>query len=139
MLEAFFKVSCLDKFSLIVKVRDRGLKGQPIARYVNDNILEAQRAAVAKAVLTVQASSAEIRSLRVTFAATKPALERKLVDAGRTVSQLEYLVGAGAEPPVKLALARANLHDFEVHRIEALSSFTSREAMGTQSSCRVGV
>ena len=128
MSKAFLKVSCLAKFSLIVNAGDRVLKGQPIARHVNDNILEAQRAAVGKAILIVQASSAEIRSLRVTFATTKPALERKLLDATRTVSQLEYLAGAGAEPPIKLAQARASLHDLEAHRIEALSSCTSREA-----------
>lgn len=123
MLKAFLRVSCLEKFSLIIRARDQVLEDQPIDRYVNDNLFEAQCAAMEKAILTVQSLSAEIRSLRVMFATTKPALERKLVDATCTVSQLEYLVNAGAEPSVKLAFARANLHD-----LEALSSFTAREA-----------
>jgi hypothetical protein len=41
------------------------------------------------------------------------------------VKRLEFLVDAGAEPPVKLALARSSLHELEAQNLEALSSFTS--------------
>ena len=113
---------------LVVKVGDRLLEGQPVARYVNDAILEAHQALVEKAALTVTQSKAEIRSLNAVYTVQTSSLSDKITRARREVARAEYLVNAGAEPSVKLAQARAGLTDLERTQFEALSMFTSKTA-----------
>jgi hypothetical protein len=55
---------------------------------------------------------------------SQASLETKLASARATVKRLEFLVGA--EPPVKLALARSSLRELEAQNPERLSGFTSR-------------
>ena len=113
---------------LVIKPGDHVLEGQPIARYVNDAALEVQRAQLERAVLAVKSGGAELLELKTIFATQQASLEQKLATARDAIRRLEFLVNAGAEPPVKLALARANLQDLEAQNLERLSSFTSRQA-----------
>jgi membrane-bound metal-dependent hydrolase YbcI (DUF457 family) len=113
---------------LVIKPGDKVLEGQPIARYVNDAILEAHQLLVEKAVLTISQSKAELRSLNAVYSVQASSLSEKIARAKREVSRFEYLVNAGAEPPVKLAQARAGLTDLERTQLEALSQFTSKTA-----------
>jgi multidrug resistance efflux pump len=62
------------------------------------------------------------------FTISSQTLDQKISTARFAVKRLEYLVGAGAEPPVKLAEGRAALRDLEAVRLESLSTFTSRQA-----------
>ena len=111
---------------LVVKVGDRLLEGQPVARYVNDAVLEAHQALVEKAALSVTQSKAEIRSLNAVYTVQTSSLSDKIARARREVARAESLVNAGAEPSVKLAQARAGLTDLERTQLEALSMFTSK-------------
>lgn len=113
---------------LVIKPGDRVLEGQPIARYVNDSILEVQQAQLERAVLAVNSGGAELTAFKTLFASQQAALETKLASARDTVKRLEFLVDAGAEPPVKLALARSSLRELEAQNLERLSGFTSRQA-----------
>jgi hypothetical protein len=107
---------------------DRVLEGQPVARYVNDSILEAHQALVETAALTVPQSKAEIGSLNAVDVVQSSSLSCKITRARREVARAEDLGNAGAEPPVKLAQARAGLTDLERTQLEALSPFTSKTA-----------
>ncbi len=113
---------------LIIKPGDRVLEGQPIARYVNDTALAVHQAQLERAVLTVQSNQSELASFKTVFASQQKTLESKLASAREVVKRLEFLVGAGAEPPVKLTLAKSSLHELEAQNLERLSGFTSRRA-----------
>ncbi len=113
---------------LVVKAGDKVLEGQPVARYINDQALEAKRAEVDKARLIINSSSAELVRTRSDYAAILPTLEQQTEDARKVVKREEFLVNAGADPPVKLAEARAKLRDLEAVRLMQLSNFTSKEA-----------
>jgi hypothetical protein len=56
----------------------------------------------------------------------RASLGSQLVNVREAVKRLEFLVNAGAEPPVKLALAKSSLRELEAQNLERLSSFTSR-------------
>ena len=113
---------------LVIKPGDKVLEGQPIARYVNDAILEVQQSQLERAMLAVKSSGAELASFKTVFASQQASLETKLASAREAVKRLEFLVNAGAEPPVKLALAKSSLRELEAQNLERLSSFTSRQA-----------
>jgi membrane-bound metal-dependent hydrolase YbcI (DUF457 family)/biotin carboxyl carrier protein len=113
---------------LIVKAGDRVLEGQPVARYVNDQVLEQQSVNVARSKLVLEQTAQQRRELRDLFTISSQTLDQKISTARFAVKRLEYLVGAGAEPPVKLAEGRAALRDLEAVRLESLSTFTSRQA-----------
>jgi membrane-bound metal-dependent hydrolase YbcI (DUF457 family) len=113
---------------LVIKPGDRVLEGQPIARYVNDTALGVQQAQLERALLAVNSGGAELASFKTVFALQQKTLETKLASAREAVKRLEFLVGAGAEPPVKLALAKSSLHELEAQNLDRLSGFTSRRA-----------
>jgi hypothetical protein len=113
---------------LVIKPGDKVLEGQPIARYVNDNALEVQQAQLERAMLAVNSGGAELASFKTVFASQQASLEMKLASARGAVKRLGFLVDAGAEPPVKLALAKSSLRELEAQNLERLSSFTSRRA-----------
>jgi membrane-bound metal-dependent hydrolase YbcI (DUF457 family) len=113
---------------LVIKPGDKVLEGQPIARYINDTALGVQQAQLERAMLAVKSGSAELASFKTVFASQQAALESKLASARDSVKRLEFLVDAGAEPVVKLALARSSLRELEAQNFERLSSFTSRRA-----------
>ena len=99
-----------------------------MARYVNDAALEVQQSQLERAVLAVKSGGAELLELKTIFASQQASLEQKSASARDAIRRLEFLVNAGAEPPVKLALARGSLQDLEAQNLERLSSFTSRQA-----------
>jgi membrane-bound metal-dependent hydrolase YbcI (DUF457 family) len=113
---------------LVIKPGDKVLEGQPIARYVNDTVLGVQQSQLERAVLAVKSGGAELTAFKSVFASQQAALETKLASAREAVKRLEFLVDAGAEPPVKLALAKSSLHELEAQNLERLSGFTSRRA-----------
>jgi membrane-bound metal-dependent hydrolase YbcI (DUF457 family) len=110
---------------LIVKPGDRVVSGQPLARYVNDAALEEVKARVSTAKATVAQSKADLERLRVAFVAYKPTLEERIKAVQAEVSTLEYLVGAGAEPRVKLSVAQAKLRDVQAEQLRELSRYTT--------------
>jgi multidrug resistance efflux pump len=79
-------------------------------------------------MLAVNAGGAELASFKTVFALQQKTLETKLASARGAVKRLGFLVDAGAEPPVKLALAKSSLRELEAQNLERLSSFTSRQA-----------
>jgi membrane-bound metal-dependent hydrolase YbcI (DUF457 family)/biotin carboxyl carrier protein len=113
---------------LVIKPGDKVLEGQPIARYVNDTALEVQQAQLERAMLAVKSDGAELTAFKTVFASQQASLETKLASARETVKRLEFLVNAGAEPPIKLALAKSSLRELEAQNLERLSGFTSRQA-----------
>jgi membrane-bound metal-dependent hydrolase YbcI (DUF457 family) len=113
---------------LVIKPGDKLLEGQPIARYVNDKMLEVQQAQLERAMLIVKSGSAELASFKTVSEAQQSSLETKLASAREAVKRLGFLVDAGAEPPIKLALAKSSVRELETQNLERLSGFTSRQA-----------
>ncbi len=113
---------------LVVKPGDRVVSGQPLARYVNDAALEEVKARVSTAKATVAQSRADLERLRVGFVAYQPTLEERIKAAQTEVSRLEYLVGAGAEPRVKLSAAQAKLRDTKAEQLRELSRYTGEKS-----------
>jgi membrane-bound metal-dependent hydrolase YbcI (DUF457 family) len=113
---------------LIVKAGDRVLEGQPVARYVNDQVLEQQNVNVSRAKLVLEQTTQQQREMKNVFLVSSKTVDQKISVARFAVKRLEILVGGGAEPPVKLAEARAALRELELGRLETLSAYTSRQA-----------
>ena len=113
---------------LIVKPGDRVVSGQPLARYVNDAVLEEVKARVGSAKATVAQNKADLERLRIAFVAYKPTLEQRLSAAQGEVATLDYLVAQGAEPKVKLSVALAKLREVKAEQIRGLSQYTTEKA-----------
>ena len=66
---------------------------------------------------------------KTVFASQRAALETKLASARDTIKRLEFLVHAGAEPPVKLALVQDSTRELEVQNLEQLSHDRRRSSV----------
>jgi membrane-bound metal-dependent hydrolase YbcI (DUF457 family) len=113
---------------LVVKPGDQVFEGSPLARYVNDQAIEAKRAEYGAALTLIASGKTELEALREDFERTHKKLEQDVIEARANVKRYEFLVGANAEPAVKLLEARARLRDAETSRVTALSQFTSRRS-----------
>ncbi len=112
---------------LVVKIGDRVLEGQPIARYVNDAAITAFEDKVKSAKVSLQGSQRNLEMVKNAFLVLKPKLENSIKSAQEELKRIEFLVGAGAEPAVKLALARDKLRLVENTRLLELSRLTSEQ------------
>ena len=113
---------------VIVEPGDRVLENQPLARYVNDAVLSAVAAQVAKAKLTKTSAESALTRLKAALVSATPTLEERVKSANRELERMKFLVDAGAEPPVKLAQAQDAVNQAEARRLEQLSTLTSERA-----------